>query len=99
MATKLVVTVFNHLDHLRVAMRDFFDDRGPATVRLPSPRGLVSECRDRWLIVTVQQHPLIPELVKPLRSYHVIEVTCSPFFCSFQEICHQVGTLETLRVV
>ena len=55
LAPKLVVTVFNYLDHMRVARWDFFNDRGPAIVCLASTRDLASECRDRWLMVTLQQ--------------------------------------------
>ena len=75
LATKLVVTVFNHPDHLRVDRWDLFDDRGRVTVRLPSPRDLVNECRDRWLTVSLLQDPEIPELVKKAHNgcYHVFD--------------------------
>ena len=43
----LEVTLFNCPDHLRVARWDFFDDRGPAIIRLPSTSGLASELAHR----------------------------------------------------
>ena len=70
LAPKLVATVFNWPDHLRVAKWDFFDDRGAAIVRLPSPRNLVSECRE-----TLQRDPLISKFVKKAfdGSDHVLD--------------------------